>query len=177
MARPGAHMRPGPSPCARAAGNTDLSGRCGTPKPSPWRGRWPAKRVGRGVTTAIRSSIIIDERSLWGHLFSLLRRQLPLKGKPFGEPLNSATNQYLPPHPQKGPGLSPGAFAVCAMQTLFGIIGPRNPDPLPVCIRKSLQTPIRGGRLKRSRTGVRGIDPLARRRAMAQMPRQEEISA
>ena len=30
------------------------------------------------------SSITTEERGIGGHLFSLLRRQLPLKGKPFG---------------------------------------------------------------------------------------------
>ena len=39
---------------------------CGLQKPSPWRGRWAAQRVGRGVPTGIRSSIGIDERGVTG---------------------------------------------------------------------------------------------------------------
>ena len=42
------------------------------------------RRVGRGVHAGHSSSITTEERDIGGHLFSLLRRQLPLKGKPFG---------------------------------------------------------------------------------------------
>ena len=41
------------------------------------------RRVGRGVPAGHSSSIAIEERGIGGHLFSLLRRQLPLKGEAF----------------------------------------------------------------------------------------------